>query len=198
MDVGALTLAVEDHDDLGRPVDRSHCVGSHSRELGGFPGLDHDLTLAEIEAYPSLDDEEPVVTGVHTLLGWSPGRLETHLDRTGSAGRSAQEPGRVPARPARRGADHDVVVPSHVEERVEIDLERPGQGDENVEADRPFSRLHPADGGGAEVGAGGELVERQAQGGAQASQAGTHHLFDFDFFHWGSLGLANLAKTLAL
>jgi hypothetical protein len=64
MDVGALAVAVEDHDELGRAVDGCEGVRSHGGELGGLAGPDGDLAFAERQAHPSLDDEEPVVTGV--------------------------------------------------------------------------------------------------------------------------------------
>ena len=79
---------------------------------------------------------------------------------------------------ARHRADDHVVVAAHVEQRVEVDLEGVGEREQDVEADRPLAGLDPADGGRAEVGAGGELVERQAQGVAQAAQPGAHHLLD--------------------
>ena len=69
VDVGALAVAVEDHDELGRAVDGGEGVRRHGGELGGLAGLDDDLAFAERQPHPPLDDEEPVVPGVDPLLG---------------------------------------------------------------------------------------------------------------------------------
>ena len=59
MDVGALAVAVEDHDEFGRAVDGREGVRRHGGELGCLSGLDDDLAFAEQQAHPSRDDEEP-------------------------------------------------------------------------------------------------------------------------------------------
>ena len=46
VDVGALSVAVEDHDELGRAVDGREGVWRHGGELGGLAGLDGDLAFA--------------------------------------------------------------------------------------------------------------------------------------------------------
>lgn len=43
MDVGALAVAVEDHDELGQAVDGRERVRCHGGELGCLAGLDGDL-----------------------------------------------------------------------------------------------------------------------------------------------------------
>jgi hypothetical protein len=45
--MSVLAIAVEDHQQLGRPVDRGERVGCHGGELGRLAGLDGDLTVAE-------------------------------------------------------------------------------------------------------------------------------------------------------
>jgi hypothetical protein len=47
MDVGALAVAVEDHEEFGRAVDGCEGVWRHGGELGGLAGLDGDLAVAE-------------------------------------------------------------------------------------------------------------------------------------------------------
>jgi hypothetical protein len=176
--VGPVAVPVEDPDELGRAIDGGKSVRGHGRELGGLPGLDDDLAFTERQADASLDDEEPVVAGVDPRLRRLAARFEPHLQRDGGAGRAAEQPGGAPTRAARCRADDHVVVAAHVEQGVEVDLERGGQRQQDVEADRPLAGLDPADRRRTEVGAGGELVERQAQRLAKAPQPGPHHLFD--------------------
>ena len=47
MDVRALAVAVEEHDELGRPVHGCERVRCHRAELSGFTGLDDEVTLTE-------------------------------------------------------------------------------------------------------------------------------------------------------
>jgi hypothetical protein len=198
MDVGALTVAIEDHDELGRAVDGCEGVRRHGAELGGLAGLDEDLAFAQRQAHPPLEDEEPVVTGVDPLLGLRVCRFESDLDRDRAAGRSAQHPGGALVRGARRRANDHIVVAAHVQERIEVDLEGRCQGQQDVEADRPLAGLDSTDRGGTEVRAGGELVERQAQRVPKAAQSGPNHLFDLDEVgHRSSDVLADLASTRA-
>lgn len=198
MDVGALAVAVEDHDELGRAVDGCEGVRRHGAELGGLAGFYEDLAFAERQAHSPLEDEEPVVTGVDPLLRLPECRFESHLDRDRAAGRSAQNPGRPLARGARRRADDHIVVAAHVEKRIEVDLEGRCKRQQDVEADRPLAGLDPTDRGGTEVRAGGELVERQAQRVPEAAQPGANHLFDLvEVGHRSSVVLANLASVRA-
>ena len=101
MDVGALAFAVEDHDDLGRPVDGGEGVRCHGGKLGCLARLDGYLAFAERQAHPTLDDEEPVVTGVGTLLLRPSGRYKPRLDGDRAAGWSAEHPGCAVARRVR-------------------------------------------------------------------------------------------------
>ena len=73
VDVGALAVAVEDHDEFGGFVDGCEGVRRHGGELGGLSRFDGDLAVTERQAHSSLDDEEPIVTRVYPLLR----RLET-------------------------------------------------------------------------------------------------------------------------
>jgi hypothetical protein len=52
VDVGALAVAVEDHDELGGAVDGGEGVWRHGGELGGLAGLDDDLSVAEQSGAP--------------------------------------------------------------------------------------------------------------------------------------------------
>lgn len=160
MDMGALAVAVEDHDELGRAVDGCEGMRCHRAELGGLAGLDEDLAFTERQVHSPLEDEEPVVTGVDPLLRLPACRFQSHLDRDRGAGRAAQPPGRALAGRARHRPDDHVVVAAHVEQRIEVDLEGRCERQEDVEADRPLAGLDPADRGGTEVRARGELVER--------------------------------------
>jgi len=58
VDVCALPVAVEDHDEFGGVVDGADSVGCHRGELGGFAGLDDDVSIAEQEL------PRPVVTKI--------------------------------------------------------------------------------------------------------------------------------------
>jgi len=199
MYVSALAVAVEDHNEFGRAVDGCEGMWRHGGELGGLAGLDGDVAFAERQAHAPVDDEEPVVTGVHPPLGRPSGRFESHLDGDRGAGWSAQHPGGARPRAARCGVDDHIVVAAQVEERVEVDVERPCQGQQDVQADRPLACLDPADGGGTQAGACGELVERQAQCVPEAPQAGPNRLFDLVELRHRSLdALANIARTLAI
>ena len=180
MDVCPLAVAVEDHDEFCRAVAGCEAVRGHGGELGNLAGLDDDLAFAEQQSHPPLDDEEPVVTGMDSLRRRPVGRLEPHLDRDRGAGRPAQHPGRALARAARRRSDDHVVVATHVEEGVQADLEGTGERDQDVETDRPFAGLDPTDRRRTQVGACGDLVERQPQGLSQTSQPSAHQVFDLD------------------
>lgn len=80
MDVGALAVTVEEHDELRRAVDGCERMWRHGGELGGLAGLDRDLAFAERQTHSSLDDEEPVVTGVDPLLDRPGGWFQAHLE----------------------------------------------------------------------------------------------------------------------
>ena len=69
MEVGAPAVPIEDRDEFRRAVDGGERVRRHGGELGGLTGLDGDLAVAEPQAHPPLEHEEPVVTRV------DPGRL---------------------------------------------------------------------------------------------------------------------------
>lgn len=86
MDVGTLAVAIEDHDELGRAIDGYEGVWGHGGELGGLAGLDDDLAFAQRQAHAALDDEEPVVTRVDSLLLRSGCWFEAHLDGDGVTG----------------------------------------------------------------------------------------------------------------
>ena len=60
MDVGALAVAVEDHDELGGAVERLDRVRRHGRELGGLPGLDRDPPVGEVQPDATVEDVEPL------------------------------------------------------------------------------------------------------------------------------------------
>ena len=199
VDVGALAVAVEDHDELCRAVDSSEGVRRHGGELAGLAALDSDLAFAERQAHPSFDHEEPVVTGVDPLLRRRAGRFEPHLDGDRVAGRPAQHPGCPFARAVWHRADDHIVVAAHVEERVEVDLEGSCQRQQDVETDRPLASLDPANGRRTEVGAGGKLVERQTERVPKTPQTGPNHVFYLvRISHGSSLSLANMASTPAL
>ena len=177
MHVGAVTFAVEDHDQFGGAVHGDAGVGGHRGELGGLAGLDEQLPVAEQQHDPAHGDEQPVVAGVNLLLRPPIGGLEAHLDGCGVAGRPAQHPRRAPFGIGRDRADDHVVVLAHVEQRVEVDLQGAGQRYEHIEADGPVPGFDAADGGGAEVRPGGEVVEREPQRVAQAAQPRAHDTF---------------------
>ena len=115
VDVSALAVAVEDHDEFRGAVAGCAGVRGHGGELGGLAGLDDDLAFAEQQPYPPFDDEEPVVTGMYPLLRRPVGRFEPDLDRDRVAGGSAQHPGRALVRTARHRADDHIVVVVDVE-----------------------------------------------------------------------------------
>src|SRR5690242_6677313 len=107
---------------------------------------------------------------VDPRLGTSACRFESHLDSDGAASRPVQHPRRLLARFVWSGSDDDIVCTAHVEQLVQIDLEGRRERQQDVEADRPLTCLDPADGGGTELGASRELVERQAEGVTEATQ----------------------------
>jgi len=55
--VGALAVAVEDHDELCRCVEGIDGVGRHGGELGCFADVDDDLPLSAGEATQDGDEE---------------------------------------------------------------------------------------------------------------------------------------------
>jgi len=199
VDVGALTLAVEDHDHLCGPVDGHKSVGRHGGELGGLADLDIDLAVAEQQPNSTLEHEEPVMARMDAFVGDAPRRHEAHLHRDRGAGRSAEHPRRAITRLVRRWPDDDVVVAGDVEEDVDADLERGRQWEQDVEAERALAGFDATDRGGAEVRARPEVVERQAEGGAEGTKPGPHDLFDVSGFdHRGSFLLANTASGHAI
>lgn len=159
MDVGALAVAVEDRDELGRAVEGGEGVRGHRGELGRLAGLDRDDAVSEPETDATVGDEEPVVAGMYPGLGSTARRLQPHLHRDAAARRAAQQPRRALAGAAGRRTDHDVVVAADVEQFFEPHLEAGGQREEDVEADRAAPGLDAADRRGAEVGAFRQLVE---------------------------------------
>jgi len=179
MDVGAVAVTVEDHDDLGRIVDGADGVGRHGGELGGFARIHHDLPVAEGQLDAAGEDEEPVVAGVHPRLGRRGPGLEAHLDGDGRAGRAAERPGRGAAPAGGDGPDDDVfVVPVDVEQHVEVDLHGAGEGEQDIEADGPLARLDAADDRRAEVAAFGQLAEGPTERSAQRAEPFSGRPFD--------------------
>lgn len=176
--VGALTIAVKEHDHLGGAVDCGERVGSHRVELGGLAGLDGDAPPTEHEQHPPLEHEEPVVADVDPLRGLGGGGIEPHLDRRGGRRRTAEHPSGAFRRPGGHWPDDYVAVVGARQQRVEIDLQGAGEGQQYIEAKGAPPRLHPADGRGAEVGAYRQLVERQAEGRPQTAQALTDQAVD--------------------
>lgn len=169
--VGALSVAVEEHDHFGGAVDCGERVGGHRVELGSLAGLDGDAPPTEQKEHPPFEHEEPVVADVHPLRGLDGGGIEPHLDRRGGRRRAAEHPRGAFRRPGGHWPDDYVAVVGARQQRIEVDLQGAGEGQQYIEAKGAPPRLHPADGRGAEVGACSQLVERQAEGRPQAAQA---------------------------
>ena len=79
--MGALALAIEDHDQLRRVVDRADRVRGHRRELGGLALGNLDAPIAELQQHPSFEHEEPVETWMHARCGNLGHGLQAHLHR---------------------------------------------------------------------------------------------------------------------
>ena len=73
VDVGAVPVSVEDHDEFGGTVERSDGVRGHGGELGGLAGFHDDDSFAEQQLHTSAENEEPVVPRVHLLLAGGAG-----------------------------------------------------------------------------------------------------------------------------
>lgn len=178
VNMGVLAVAVEDHDQLRWAADSAERVRCHGVELGRFACLDGEVTLAQRQADPPVEHEEPVPAGVHPRCWSLPCGLEAHLHRERAARWPVQHPRRALADSVGRRADDDIVVVVHVEQRIQAHLQGAGQRNEDVEADRPLPGLDPADGGRAQVRSTGQFVERVAERLAEAAQTGTHDLLD--------------------
>src|SRR5437879_102309 len=68
VEVGALSVVVEDDEDLCRTAVCLDGVGDHGGELGGLAGLDSYGALAEDQRDGSRQDGEPFLAGVHSEL----------------------------------------------------------------------------------------------------------------------------------
>ena len=202
VNVGALAVAIEDHDEFRGSTLRREGMGRHRGELGRLAGLDDQLAFTEQQLHAAVGDEEPIVAGMHLELGRDTRRLQSHLDRGRGAGRPAQHPRRDMARVVRTRTNDDVVIGVDIQQSVQVDLERSSQRDENVEADRALAGLDATDRRCTEVRSVGDIVERQPERVAQAAQSRAN-----DTLHVGLLGqiflhqssdLANAASPLAL
>src|ERR1022692_2305232 len=170
--MGALSVVVEDAQDLRRTVMRPEGMRNHGGELRCLAGLDHDGPLSQQQHNGSRQDGEPVPAGVDLQLagpapGFRPG--DTHLGHGDAMrpGLPAQHPGGQPSRRIVLRPDHHIVVVDGLHQLVEGGPQRPGDRTQLVEADPPVARLDPAQGGRAQVAAGSQVVERPAQGRAQ-------------------------------
>lgn len=84
---------------------------------------------------------------------------------------AGEEPGRQPSRVLGLRSDHHVLVLGGLHELIERGAESPGDGDQLIECDPAVPGLDAAQGGGAEVAAGGEGVQRPAASQSQAADA---------------------------
>jgi hypothetical protein len=57
VDVRALAVPIEDHDQFGGPVNGCGGVGRHGGELGSLPRFDDDFAIAEQQAHSTQRDE---------------------------------------------------------------------------------------------------------------------------------------------
>src|ERR1035438_7184265 len=171
--MGALSVVVEDAQDLRRAALGAERVRNHGRELRCLTGLDQDGAPAQQQHDGSRQDGEPVPTGMHPqLVGAGPGRRlgAPHLRHryTVRSGLPGQHPGgHPPHRIALRPDDHVLVV-GGVHQLVQGGAQGPRDRGQLVEGDPPMAGLDPAEGGRAQVAAAGQVVERPAPGHTQA------------------------------
>ena len=126
-------------------------------------------------------------------------RFEAHLHGDGATGgRLSIQVVRSPEVLGDRTDDH-VVVGARRRAGGRGRPGAPGKRYQDVEADRSLAGLDPADGGGAQVGARGELVERQAERRPQAAKPRADDLLDvIGLGHGAPRVLANPAREHAL
>ena len=81
--MGALSIMIQDRQDLRWTVVSPECVRNHRGELGRLTGLDQDGPFAQQQSNGSGQDGEPIPPGVNLhRVGRAPGwRLrDAHLD----------------------------------------------------------------------------------------------------------------------
>jgi SAM-dependent methyltransferase len=176
--MGELPVSVENHDELRSGIDRIDGVGSHSRELGRFTGVDDHLSLAQYELEAAGEYKQPVMTGMDARFRSLGCWFKSHLDGSGAAGGSTERPDCDAAPTSGSGPDDYVVVLSNVEEGVHLYVECVGESDQDVEADSSFSGLDTTDRRRAEMAAFCKVVERPTACPTQASQSGANGAFN--------------------
>src|ERR1700722_3657765 len=166
--MGALSVLVEDAQDLRRAAASVEGVRNHGGELRRLAGLDQDGPLPQPQHDRSRQDGEPVLAGMDFQLvrvpsGFTPG--EAHLGDGDAVrpGLSAQQPGRHAARRIALRPDDHVVVANRLHQLIEGGPEGAGDRGQLVEADPPVAGLDAAEGRGAQEAAGSEIVERPAE-----------------------------------
>lgn len=169
---------IEQHDHLGRLVDRGHGMGGHGRELGRLAGMNHDSPIAEREADRALEHEHPVVAGVYLRFRLGVDRLESDLDRHHLAARTRQRPHRHALPLDRLGPDHDLLVVGRRHQFVDAHVELAGKWHQHVEADGATAVLEPADRRCADSAAFGQIVERPSPMPTNRPQARSHQVVD--------------------
>jgi len=139
-------------------------VGHHGGELRRLAGTNRNGPLRQQQHDGARQHREPVPTRMHTeRVDAAPNRLRhPHLRHrhSGGAGVTAQQPAGEPAGRVVLRSDHHVLVLHRLDELVQRRSQGAGDRGQLVEADATVTSLQPAQGGGAEVAASREVVER--------------------------------------
>ena len=122
------------------------------------------MPVAEGERDGAGEHVAPVASRVDAELAGCGPWLDPDLEGNDAASGSGERPDCAAVGACGNGPDDHVLVRGGVDEGADVDLQGLGQNLEQVEAEGSLAGFDAADRGGAEVGAGGECVERPAPG----------------------------------
>lgn len=167
--MGALTVVIEDGENLYGALVSTDGVRDHRGELCCVAGFDKDGALTQLQARGPRKNREPFVSGMHTQLRdiYRPHhRSDPHLGY-GDPVRTALA-GEGPYRPAvlgvGLGTDHHIVVIDSFDQLIEGGAEGLGDRHQLVEGDASVAGFDAAQRGGAQVATGSKCVEGPTSG----------------------------------
>ena len=194
------SVPIEDREDLRWCSETCEPVGSHRVELGGLAGLDENFAIPENQSDGAFQDVEPVTPWVNSLIECPCERRDAHLhdDPAGGVVQAGEWPIYHAVRCVACRPDDDVVaVVVACQNLVHCCVQGSGQVGQVVDSQTPMPGLDPADGGGTDQGASGQLVERPALGQPQAAQTAPGDVLDSTVLLHGHDGMPKRERVPA-
>lgn len=178
LDVNALAVTVEHHDEFCGAVTGCASVRGHRGEFGSLAGLDM------VSRSPSSSRTRPSMTKNQSLPGCircsgirSVGSSRILTAIVVPVARPSIQVVRTPE-PVWHGTDHHIVVAAHLKQGVEADLEGACQRKQDIGAYRPLARLDPTDGGCTELARAASSSSDRPIVGRRLREPSAHHLLD--------------------